>query len=206
LFRRYGLPRALRMDNGSPFGAGGPRGWSRLAASWVKLGIRIEYGRPRCPQDNPAHEQMHRVLKAGACRPASLNLRAQQRRFERWRQWYNNRRPLERERLQPPAATYRRSARRLPATIPCWTYPASWLRFQPDAKGRWQWRKHQRLIGQAFIHESLAARSLGVDTLAIYFGPHLLGTLHAADLAGLRPAQWRHATRAGGAAPLPGPP
>jgi transposase InsO family protein len=104
LFKRYGLPRALRMDNGAPFGAGGPRGWSRLAASWVKLGVRIEYGRPRCPQDNPAHEQMHRVLKAGGCRPASLNLVAQQRRFERWRHRYNHRRPLERGRLRPPAA------------------------------------------------------------------------------------------------------
>lgn len=206
LFRRYGLPRALRMDNGSPFGAGGPRGWSRLAASWVKLGLRIEYGRPRCPQDNPAHEQMHRVLKAGACRPASLNLAAQQRRFERWRQRYNHRRPLERGGLRPPAALYHASARRLPKTPPRWVYPASWLRFYPDAKGRWQWRKRQRLIGQAFIEEELGARAVGPDTLAIYFGPHLIGTLHAGDLAGLRPVQWRQPVVVGGAAPLPNPP
>lgn len=201
LFRRYGLPRALRMDNGSPFGAGGPRGWSRLAASWVKLGVRLEYGRPRCPQDNPAHEQMHRVLKAGACRPASLNLAAQQRRFERWRQRYNHRRPLERGSQRPPAALYHASARVLPKTVPHWSYPPGWLRLYPDAKGRWQWRKRQRLIGQAFIHEELGARAVGSDTLAIYFGPHLIGTLHANDLAGLRPVQWRQPAGAGGAAP-----
>ena len=51
LFGRYGLPKALRTDNGSPFGAPGPRGWTSLSAGWVKLGIRMEYGRPRCPQD-----------------------------------------------------------------------------------------------------------------------------------------------------------
>jgi putative transposase len=206
LFRRYGLPRALRMDNGAPFGAGGPRGWSRLSASWVKLGLRLEYGRPRCPQDNPAHEQMHRVLKADACRPASRNLAAQQRRFERWRHRYNHRRPLERTSLRVPAALYHASARRLPKALPRWTYPDNWLRLYPDAKGRCQWRQRQRLIGQAFVHEELGAKPLGPDRLEVYFGPHFIGTLHARDLAGLRPVLWRPSPVAGGAAPLPNPP
>jgi putative transposase len=90
VFRRYGLPRAIRMDNGQPFGAIGPRGWSRLNIAWLKLGIRLEHGRPGCPEDNAAHEQMHRMLKEQATKPASTTLRAQQRRFDRWRRLYNH--------------------------------------------------------------------------------------------------------------------
>jgi transposase InsO family protein len=206
LFRRYGLPRVLRMDNGTPFGAGGPRGWSRLSASWVKLGIRLEYGRPRCPQDNAGHEQMHRVLKRRTTRPASVHASAQQRRFERWRQWYNHDRPHEGLGMQVPASRYRRSPRRLPKRVAPWRYPAHWERLCPDAKGRCQWRKRQRLIGQAFIHEELGGKPFSPEVLEVYFGPHLLGTLHAGDLAGLRPVQWRLIPGAGGAAPLPSPP
>lgn len=206
LFRRYGLPRALRMDNGAPFGTLGPRGWSHLSATWVKLGIRLEYGRPRCPQDNAEHEQMHRVLKRHTTRPASVHAAAQQRRFERWRQWYNASRPHESLGLQVPASRYRRSPRRLAKRALPWRYPARWTRLCPDAKGRWQWCKRQRLIGQAFIHEELGGKNLSADVLAVYFGPHLLGTLHATDQAGLRPVQWRLKAVTGGAAPLPSPP
>jgi putative transposase len=206
LFRRHGLPQALRMDNGTPFGAMGPRGWSHLSATWVKLGIRLEYGRPRCPQDNAEHEQMHRILKERTAQPASANPGAQQRRFDRWRQWYNHRRPHEAINLRVPAALYTRSPRGLPRTPPLWHYPANWERLYPDAKGRCQWRKRQRLIGQAFIHEELGGRSCGPDILAVYFGPHLIGTLHARDLAGLRPVQCQRNPVTGGAAPLPNPP
>jgi putative transposase len=208
LFRRYGLPKALRTDNGAPFGAGGPRGWTSLSASWVKLGIRMEYGRPRCPQDNAAHEQMHGVLKKFAATPVSAHPAAQQRRFERWRRHYNQHRPHEALGLHTPAECYRPSPRRLPATAPRWTYPATWLRINLDAKGRYRWRKRQRLIGKAFIGEELGARLIPRDILAVYFGPHLLGHLHTHDPAGLRHARWRQPlqAQAGGAAPLPNPP
>ena len=208
LFRRYGLPKALRTDNGAPFGAGGPRGWISLSAAWVKLGIRMEYGRPRCPQDNAAHEQMHGVLKKFAATPVSCHPAAQQRRFERWRRHYNQHRPHEALGLRTPAELYRPSRRRLPASAPRWTYPTTWLRLRLDAKGRYRWRKRQRLIGKAFIGEELGARLINPEVLAVYFGPHLLGQLHAHDPAGLRHARWRQPlqVQAGGAAPLPIPP
>ena len=208
LFGRYGLPKALRTDNGSPFGAPGPRGWTSLSAGWVKLGIRMEYGRPRCPQDNAAHEQMHGVLKKFAATPASAHPAAQQRRLERWRHHYNQHRPHEALGLRTPAQLYHPSKRVLPAVLPRWTYPQSWLRMRLDAKGRYLWRHRRRLIGKAFIDEELGAHPIRHDILAVYFGPHLLGHLHAKDPAGLRHARWRQPLqfRAGGAAPLPNPP
>jgi hypothetical protein len=197
LFRRYGLPRAIRMDNGQPFGAIGPRGWSRLNLSWLKLGIQPEHGRPGCPQDNPHHEQMHRVLKAEATKPASANAVAQQRRFDRWRWRYNHRRPHEELGMQVPAARYRCSVRRLPACLPEWVYPTSWQRLTPDRKGRWRWRGRQRYLGRALVGEQLAARRLSPDSLAIYLGPQLLGHLHAGDAGTLRIVRRNHPTTSG---------
>jgi transposase InsO family protein len=55
LFERYGLPEAMRSDNGSPFASrGAVHGLSRLSAWWVALGIDLERGRPGHPQDNGA--------------------------------------------------------------------------------------------------------------------------------------------------------
>ena len=65
LFKEYGLPTAIHSDNGSPFACYASVGrLSRLSLHWLKLGIAIERSRPACPQDNPAHERMHRTLKA----------------------------------------------------------------------------------------------------------------------------------------------
>jgi putative transposase len=197
LFRRYGLPRAIRMDNGQPFGAIGPRGWSRLNLQWLKLGIRLEHGRPGCPQDNAAHEQMHRMLKEQATRPASVNPPAQQRRFDRWRHHYNHHRPHERLDMVVPASCYRPSPRRLSATIVPWTYPATWQRLQTDAKGRWRWRGRCHHLGRAFVGEQLAARALASDRLAIYLGPHLLGHLHAHDPGTIRLVRRNSPTKSG---------
>src|SRR4029077_16943867 len=89
LFTRYGIPKIIRVDNGGPFGSNGPAGLSRLSAWWTAQGIRVESMEPGHPEQNGGHEQMHRVFKAEATRPASRHLRAQQRRTDRWRKTYN---------------------------------------------------------------------------------------------------------------------
>ena len=61
----------------------------------------------------------------------------------------------------------------------------------PDAKGRIRWRKQQRLLGQAFAGRALGLKPIHPDIFAVHYGPHLLGTLHATDLAGLRHVVWR---------------
>jgi len=149
----------------------------------------VHFGRPSCPQDNAAHEQMHGVLQRATARPPAYTLHAQQRRFDRWRWRYNHRRPHRGLRLRLPCELYRPGAPRPPAQK--WHYPASWLRLHPDAKGRVRWRKLPRLLGQAFAGHQLGFKPLGPNHGAVYFGPHLLGTLHATDRSGLRPVRWR---------------
>jgi transposase InsO family protein len=117
LFRRYGLPEIIRVDNGAPFASGGPGGLSKLSVWWIGLGIEVQFTRPGCPQDNGCHERMHRTMKTECCRPPSANLSAQQQRFDRWRKEFNEERPHEALGMRRPAEVYQASARRLDGRI-----------------------------------------------------------------------------------------
>lgn len=191
LFRRHGLPRAIQVDNGTPFGGTGPLGLSRLSVWWLRLGVRVHFSRPACPQDNGAHEQMHAVLKRETTRPTAPSVAAQQRRFDRWRKLYNEVRPHDRLNGRTPGTQYRPSARPFPATLPAWLYRDDPPLLVPGANGRAWWRGRQRMIGRAFAGEHLALRSITPSSTKVFLGPWLIGTLHTHDPAGLRPARWK---------------
>ena len=93
-FKEYGLPRAIRSDNGIPFASPNALfGLSKLSIWWLRLGIQIQRIKPGHPQQNGRHERMHRTLKAEATRPASYNFLQQQQRFDNFTRVYNNERP-----------------------------------------------------------------------------------------------------------------
>jgi len=196
LFRRYGLPRALWIDNGAPFGGCGALGLSRLSVWWLRLGLRVEFSRRARPQDNAAHEQMHRVLKAETARPPAATFAAQQRRFARWRHDYNQCRPHDALGLNPPAQRYRPSPRRCPRTLPPLAYPPHWLVRRVNPDGRIQWQRRARVIGRAFAGERIGLRLRRGGRHEVWLGTYLLGWIFANDLAGLRPA--RRQPRGGG--------
>ena len=109
LFRKYGLPGAIRTDNGVPFASmNGLLGLSRLSAWWLALGIDLERSRPGCPQDNGAHERMHRDLAREVEKERPIQRQAA---FEVWRQEYNEERPHEALGMKTPAEIYRPSQR-----------------------------------------------------------------------------------------------
>ena len=89
VFATYGLPQAIRCDNGSPFGSSGAGGLTRLSAWWLKLGIEPHFIRPASPQENGRHERMHRTLKAQTSRPPAADAKEQQARFDAFRRHYN---------------------------------------------------------------------------------------------------------------------
>jgi putative transposase len=191
LFRRRGLPRVIRVDNGGPFGGRGALGLSTLSVWWLRLGVQVEFTRPGHPQDNGAHEQMHRILKAETAAPPATTARAQHRRFQRWRRTYNHHRPHEALHQQVPARFYRASRRRWPRRLPTWRYPRHSLVRRVSHGGWISWAGRRRLIGRAFAAELIALTPLGPHC-AVHLGPHLLGELHSADPGGLRPVRRSH--------------
>lgn len=91
LFKRYGLPKVIRSDNGPPFAsANSLLGLSRLSAWWLALGISLERGRPACPQDNGAHERMHLDIYRELQKEG---VGFDQEAFDIWRKEYNSIRP-----------------------------------------------------------------------------------------------------------------
>ena len=122
-FLEYGLPRAIRTDNGPPFSTLAPGGLSRLAVWWIRLGIRPERILPGRPDQNGRHERMHSTLKAETARPPRASFAAQQRAFDRFQAEYNNERPHEALGQQVPSSLYRPSLRPYPRRLPQPEYP-----------------------------------------------------------------------------------
>jgi len=111
-FKDFGLPRAIRTDNGVPFAC--PRalfGLSKLSVWWLRLGIEIERIRPGHPQQNGRHERMHLTLKKETTRPAARNLLQQQARFDAFIDYYNQERPHQALAMRCPAELYTPSPR-----------------------------------------------------------------------------------------------
>ena len=190
LFIRYGVPEIIRVDNGGPFGSSGPAGLSRLSAWWSALGIRVEFIRPGHPEDNGAHEQFHRVLKAETTRPPSSNPRAQQRRLGRWVQEYNYVRPHEGLSQQIPAGFYRRSRRAYQVPEGKLRYAKRWEVRRVRSNGQIRWHGRKRFIGEAFVGRPVGLKRVSIDQSEVYFGSVLLGVLRESDAGGLRPSAY----------------
>lgn len=190
LFQQYGLPQVIRTDNGGPFASTGPAGLSRLSAWWMALGIQVEFIRPGHPEENGAHEQMHRVFKAETTRPPTRTRQGQQHRTTGWIRNYNRLRPHEALGQEVPAHRYRKSMHRLARPRRAESYPAGWPQRQVRSNGEIKWRGRRRFIGEAFIRQRLGLKPLRAGIHAVYFGPLLIGHLHEDDPGAMRPAAY----------------
>lgn len=111
-FKEFGLPEAIRTDNGTPFASCNALfGLSRLAVWWLRLSIGIERITPGHPEQNGRHERMHLTLKKEATKPAAFNLLQQQTRFEDFVKVYNHERPNQALGGKHPAQLYTPSPR-----------------------------------------------------------------------------------------------
>jgi transposase InsO family protein len=168
-FREYGMPGAIRTDNGAPFASMAVAGVSRLAVWWMKLGIvpeRIEAGHP---EQNGRHERMHRTLKQETAQPAAANRRAQQRVFDRFRGEYNEQRPHEALGMHTPALLYEPSPRAYPARVPEPEYPATMLVRSAHHQGHIRWKKHEVFLSEVLRGERVGLLPVDERWFTIYF-------------------------------------
>jgi transposase InsO family protein len=174
-FRQYGLPLAIRTDNGSPFASRGIGGLSRLSVWWIKLGIvpkRIEPGKP---QQNGRHERMHRTLKAETAKPPARTLRSQQRAFDRFCKEFNHVRPHEALEMATPASVYTYSPRPYPERLGPVEYPSGLTVRMVQKHGGFYWHRHQVFLGEAFWGERIGLEPLDGRHWTVYFGERVLG-------------------------------
>ena len=182
LFQCYGLPRVIRSDNGVPFAQ--PHalgGLSRLAVWWIRLGIRPERTAKGVPQQNGAHERMHRTLKAEAMRPVAATLAAQQQQFDRWRHEFNTERPHESLGQTCPSAHYVASDRRWPRRLPLLEYPSHAELRCVDLSGSIKLHGVKCFLSTALAGEYVALEEVADARWQVRFGPLHLGHWVARD-------------------------
>ena len=124
-FREYGLPRAMRTDNGPPFATTAAAHLSPLAIWWLKLGIHLDRIYRGHPEQNGRHERFHLTLQEETTTPPAATPSHQQRRFDRMRCEFNTERPHEALRQRPPARLYVASPRPYPARLEEPSYDAT---------------------------------------------------------------------------------
>jgi transposase InsO family protein len=179
-FRRYGLPDAFFVDNGSPWGDASGAQWTRLGVWLLKLGVDVWHSRPYHPQSRGKNERFHRTLKAEVFEMQRFaDLTELQHGFDRWRTVYNLERPHEALDLDVPASRYRPSSRAMPDQLPRVEYDrddivrsVSTTKAYVSFKGR-SWK-----VPQAFCGEALAIRPLTPDgRFGIFFGSRQVASI-----------------------------
>jgi transposase InsO family protein len=167
-FREYGLPWAMRTDNGPPFASCSIAGLSRLAVWWIKLGIlpqRIAAGHP---EQNGRHERMHRTLAEHAATPPRAEAHAQQRAFDRFRSEYNHERPHEALNMRTPASLYRFSARPFPERLPKPEYGSAMKVRRVFPHGQFCWNYHSVFLSKVLAGERIGLLPIDDRYMCIY--------------------------------------
>lgn len=180
-FRKYGLPRAIRTDNGVPFATTGIHGLSQLNVWWMRLGISHQRIHPGRPQQNGAHERMHRTLKRGAIRPPRADCRAQQRAFDAFRTEYNTERPHEYLDGETPASRYTESQREFPRTLPAQEYPGHFLVKKITTGGTFRFQHRLLFISNALTDHHIGLEETDDGIWSIFFNDVLLAKLDERD-------------------------
>jgi putative transposase len=177
VFYEYGLPEAIRTDNGYPFAGTAIGGLSALSIWLLKLDIlpeRIDLG---CPQQNPRHERMHRTLKAGINLNLKSSLGRQQKWFDHFLKEFNEERPHQALELKTPSTVYEKSTRPYPLTTPEIIYPDEHLIRKVKTNGEIKYFGKRYFVSELLHGEPIGLEMIDDERAIIYFGRLKLGII-----------------------------
>ena len=159
VFRKYGIPKQIHTDNGSPFGSvAAIQRYTRLSYWFIDLGILPVFSDPAHPEQNGRHERMHRDLKASCASPSSFDMKAQQRKLNHFVSEYNQVRPHEALEMETPASVHKFSTRPFPEKIPEYEYDSDMQVMKVTQNGSIRWRTYYWI----YLTASLKGKYVGV--------------------------------------------
>ncbi len=183
LFEEFGLPLALRSDNGSPFAGVGLAGLSQLAVWLIKLNIIPERIRKGHPEENGRHERMHLTLKIETALPPQWNHQKQQEKFDSFKKMFNEDRPHEGIEFNRPAWLYTASSRQFPTKISKVEYDSTFENFRKIRdNGTMKWQGKEIFISETLTGETIAMKPYSEHEWLAYFSFMPLGIFNERTL------------------------
>ena len=175
IFQEFGLPDAIRSDNGTPFSSRSAFfGLSKLSVWWLRLGIGIERIQPAHPQQNGRHERMHLTLKKEATKPPGKNFLQQQATFDEFIRTYNYERPHQAIQMRYPCELYKPSARPY-VGLPELEYPFHDMTVTVTQCGRLCFGRRKINLSQVFAGQNVGVREVADHVWLISFMHYDLG-------------------------------
>lgn len=170
VFERYGLPRQLLLDHGTPWW-NSHNGWglSRLSVFFIEQGIELVFGRVGHPQTQGKIERFHRTLHRSMHRQGLPECwEGWQERYDGFVERYNYVRPHEALGMRRPGERYRKSQRTYPWGPGSWVYPAGVEVRRVDAAGTLRVEGHRYFVSEALVHQEVALERVGQQILVRY--------------------------------------
>ena len=184
VFRKYGIPKQIHTDNGSPFGSvAAIQRFTRLSYWFIELGIMPVFSDPAHPEQNGRHERMHRDLKAACAKPSAFNLKAQQRRLNQFVKEYNNIRPHEALDMKTPASVHNFSTRPFPERIPNFDYESEMKVLKVTKNGSVRWGSYNWVYLSASLQgKYIGALEIGNGIWRVFYRNVFLGYFNENEL------------------------
>ena len=177
-FRRYGLPKRMLMDNGSPWGSDAEHVFTPLTVWLIRLGIRVSHGRPFHPQTQGKNERFNRTFEVEVLRGNRFgNTKHAQRTFDPWRNVYNLERPHEALQMQVPADRYAPSSRPFPENLPPIEYGPGDIVRKVQCGGELHYRGRIYKVCKAFRGQPVALRPHRDGHLDVYYYRQWIGRI-----------------------------
>jgi transposase InsO family protein len=186
LFACSGRPKAIRVDNGQPFGGGHVLRLTQLSLQWRLAGIDVQFMDPASPHQNGRHERMHLNYESELCRQPAWDLKGQKAKTRRWVKEFNHQRPHEALNMRFPAEVYIKST--LPYRQPKRPFDyGNWPTRTIGKKGDLWWSNQRYFISEALAGHQVGLKLISSGLYELYLADLLLGTLHEAEFFEFRP-------------------
>jgi transposase InsO family protein len=184
VFRKYGMPKQMHTDNGSPFGSvTAIQRFTRLSYWFIELGIMPVFSDPSHPEQNGRHERMHKDLKAACAKPSAYDLKAQQRRLNLFVKEYNNIRPHEALGMETPASVHDFSTRPFPEKIPNFDYEPEMRVLKITKNGAMRWGAYNWVYLSASLQgKYVGALEMGNGIWRVFYRNVFLGFFNENEL------------------------
>jgi putative transposase len=195
VFSSYGVPQGIVVDNGKPFAGEGLLGLSRLSSWWISLGIKVHFIEPSKPYQNGHLERLHGTLKIEATQPPSSNLKAQQQRFDRWREYYNQQRPHEAIAQRYPRELYVPSPKPTSLEPLVLHYPSPMLERYVKSGGEFNFGGRLYFLSEALSGYKIGLKPIASGKFELFWGQLLVGWFEPAAADPIRLARRKKKTR-----------